>query len=141
MTNEPATNEPATNEPATNEPATGQSSANQPSAMRLTNEYATVSVELDHEAAGPRLRITDLASNVFVCLDPLELQSLAWTRHVDFTPIMDPAYREAILDAGSAEAVPSEHAASADDPRAPWHAEMGIGEDRRTFSWEADDGV
>ena len=119
-----------------NEPET-----NQPSAIRLTNEYATVSVELDHEAAGPRLRITDLASNVFVCLDPLELQSLAWTRHVDFTPIMDPAYREAILDAGDAGVVFSEVLANADGPTAPWHEEMRIGEDRRTFSWEADDGI
>jgi hypothetical protein len=129
------------NEPETNQPSTSQPATKQPSAIRLTNEYATVSVELDHEAAGPRLRITDLASNVFVCLDPLELQSLAWTRHVDFTPIMDPAYREAILDAGDAGVVFSEVLARADGPTAPWHEEMRIGEDRRTFSWEADDGI
>lgn len=65
--------------------------------LRLSNEYAAVQVELDYEAAGPRLRITDLHSNVFMCLDPLELAALAWARHADLSEIVSPATREALL--------------------------------------------
>lgn len=63
----------------------------------LTNEFATVVVELDSAGAGPRLKITDTASQVFTCLDPFELQSLAWTRHLDLTALMDPGHRERLL--------------------------------------------
>lgn len=66
--------------------------------IQLSNEYASVQVELDEQAAGPRLRITDTSSGVFVCLDPFELQALAWVRHEDLAGIVSPAHREAVLD-------------------------------------------
>ena len=69
-----------------------------PDPIRLANEFASVRVELDTDAAGPRLRITDLATGVFSCLDPFELQSLAWARHADLAMLLDPAHREAVLD-------------------------------------------
>ena len=47
-------------------------------------------VELDVDASGPRLRITDLATGVFSCLDPFELQSLAWARHADLAAVVEP---------------------------------------------------
>jgi hypothetical protein len=69
-----------------------------PGPIRLANEFASVKVELDVDASGPRLRITDLATGVFACLDPFELQSLAWARHADLAALLSPAHREAVLD-------------------------------------------
>ena len=69
-----------------------------PGPIRLANEFASVKVELDVDASGPRLRITDLATGVFSCLDPFELQSLASAGTRTSPLLCSPAHREAVLD-------------------------------------------
>ena len=61
-------------------------------------EYATVRVEIDSNARGPRLRITDMSTGVCSFLDPLELESIAWVRHKDLEKIVEPSYRESVID-------------------------------------------
>lgn len=48
---------------------------------RLTSEFARVSVAFDVDGNGDRLRITDISSGREIYLDPLELASLARSRH------------------------------------------------------------
>lgn len=50
-------------------------------AWTLRSEFATAVVTLDQEANGPRLRVTDASSGAEIHLDPLELVSLARSRH------------------------------------------------------------
>ena len=47
----------------------------------LTSEFASVAVELDTDANGPRLRIENQQNRRVVYLDPLELASLTWLTH------------------------------------------------------------
>ena len=47
----------------------------------LRSEFATAVVTLDRHANGPRLRVTDASSGAEIHLDPLELVSLARSRH------------------------------------------------------------
>lgn len=61
--------------------------------LELRNEFAYVSVELDEGANGPRLKISDLRTGRVGYLDPLELESLAWSTHEDLEMILDPSYR------------------------------------------------
>ena len=49
-----------------------------PRAMELRNEFAGVRVELDHEANGARLKVTDLETGLTTFLDPFALQALTW---------------------------------------------------------------
>jgi hypothetical protein len=42
----------------------------------VANEFARVSVTVDHRANGPRLLVTDLETGRDICLDPLELEGL-----------------------------------------------------------------
>lgn len=63
------------------------------SKFELRNEFAYVSVELDESSNGPRLKITDLRTGQVAYLDPLELESLAWSTHQDLAPLLDPSYR------------------------------------------------
>ncbi|HKV53645.1 MAG TPA: hypothetical protein VJN94_03290 [Candidatus Binataceae bacterium] len=58
--------------------------------MRLTSEFAAVEVDRDESGNGPRLMIRDLRSGQEVYLDPLELAALAWTRHEELLPLLDP---------------------------------------------------
>ena len=58
--------------------------------MVLTSEFAAVEIERDDAGNGPRLRIRDLRTGKTVCLDPLELASLAWVRHEELLPFLDP---------------------------------------------------
>ena len=60
--------------------------------MELHNEFAHVRVEVDTTANGPRLMIQDVKTGVATYLDPLELESLAWMRHADLVPLLDPAF-------------------------------------------------
>jgi hypothetical protein len=62
--------------------------------MRLSSEFAAVEVECDLSGNGPRLMIHDLQSGQRVFLDPLELAALAWTRHEELMPFLDPARRD-----------------------------------------------
>lgn len=59
--------------------------------IQLTSEFATVEVALDDSGNGPRLRIRDLRSGQSVALDPLELAALAWSRHDELRPFLDPS--------------------------------------------------
>ena len=59
--------------------------------MVLTSEFAAVEVERDDSGNGPRLMIRDLRSGTCVFLDPLGLAALAWLRHEDLLPFLDPA--------------------------------------------------
>ena len=59
--------------------------------MRLINEFAAVEVERDDRGNGPRLMIRDARSGKSIYLDPLELWALAWARHDDLLPLLDPS--------------------------------------------------
>jgi hypothetical protein len=56
----------------------------------LRNEFATVSVEKDEGANGPRLRIRDLENNHEIYLDLLEVESLTRLSHEDFVRLVTP---------------------------------------------------
>lgn len=58
--------------------------------IQLNNEFAAVEIDRDDNGNGPRLMIRDLRSGRCVFLDPLELAALAWTRHDDLLPFLDP---------------------------------------------------
>lgn len=58
--------------------------------MELKSEFAQVRVEVDLNANGPRLMVLDLRTGMTNYLDPLELESLAWARHEDLAPLLDP---------------------------------------------------
>jgi hypothetical protein len=59
--------------------------------VELKSEFAVVEVELDVSANGPRLKILDKRTGRTTYLDPLELESLAWARHQDLAPLVDPS--------------------------------------------------
>ena len=59
--------------------------------LELTSEFASVSVELDLSANGPRLRIENQQNRRVVYLDPLELASLTWLDHDSLGPFLDPS--------------------------------------------------
>lgn len=59
--------------------------------MDLKSEFAQVRVELDTTANGPRLMIRDMRTGMTNYFDPLELESLAWARHEDLAPLLDPS--------------------------------------------------
>jgi hypothetical protein len=87
----------------------------EPVTIVLQNEFATVRLVIDGLANGPRLLIIDPASGRHIALDPLELQSLAWSRHEHLEEFMRPAFKEQYLDrikggADSAtDSTPEEH--------------------------------
>lgn len=62
-----------------------------PGRLRLSSEFATVSVEVDHHANGPRLRIENCQNRRVVYLDPLEVASLTWLTHEHLGPFLDPS--------------------------------------------------
>jgi hypothetical protein len=59
--------------------------------LELANEFASVTVELDLSANGPRLRIENQQNRRVVYLDPLELASLTWLNHDSLGPFLDPS--------------------------------------------------
>jgi hypothetical protein len=59
--------------------------------LRLASEFASVEVARDDGANGPRLMIRDARNGRCVFLDPLELAALAWIRHEDLMPFLDPS--------------------------------------------------
>lgn len=59
--------------------------------MRLNSEFAAVEIERDDTGNGPRLLIRDARSGQCIYLDPLELAALAWARHEDLMPLIDPS--------------------------------------------------
>jgi hypothetical protein len=61
--------------------------------MSLKSEFAHMQVSVNRSANGPRLEIQDLRTGQTFYLDPLELESLAWSRHEDLAVLLDPSYR------------------------------------------------
>jgi len=59
--------------------------------LRLISEFAVVEIERDDNGNGPRLLIRDARTGQCIYLDPLELAALAWARHEDLLPLMDPS--------------------------------------------------
>lgn len=59
--------------------------------LHLTSEFASVTIELDTSANGPRLRIENQQNRRVVYLDPLELASLTWLDHDSLGPFLDPS--------------------------------------------------
>lgn len=59
----------------------------------IRNEFAYVSVELDTESNGQLLKICDLRTGKVGYLDPLELETLAWSCHEDLAPLLNPSHR------------------------------------------------
>ncbi|MGH3756731.1 hypothetical protein [Actinophytocola sp.] len=61
-----------------------------PPSMVLHNEFATVTLSVDSDANGPRLKIVDQRSGQVGFLDPLELESLVWARRNQLEALLDP---------------------------------------------------
>ena len=59
--------------------------------MKLHSEFASVEIDRDDSGNGPRLLIRDARSGKTIFLAPLELASLAWARHEELLPFLDPA--------------------------------------------------
>ena len=62
--------------------------------MTISSEFASVEIALDDRGNGPRLMIRDARNGRCVFLDPLELATLAWVRHEELLPFLDPARLE-----------------------------------------------
>ena len=58
--------------------------------MILNSEFASVEIDRDDSGNGPRLLIRDARSGKTIFLDPLELAPLAWARHEELLPFLDP---------------------------------------------------
>ncbi len=58
--------------------------------IRLISEFAAVEIARDDQGNGPRLRIRDLQTDQEIYLDPLELAALAWSRHEELLPLLNP---------------------------------------------------
>jgi hypothetical protein len=59
--------------------------------LALASEFASVVVEVDASANGPRLRIENVQNGRVVYLDPLEVASLTWLTHERLGPFLDPS--------------------------------------------------
>jgi hypothetical protein len=59
--------------------------------LSLSSEFGSVTVEVDHQANGPRLRIENVQNGRVVYLDPLEVASLTWLTHDRLGPFLDPS--------------------------------------------------
>lgn len=58
--------------------------------LELTSEFAAVSVELDLNGNGPRLKLVDRRSGRTAFLDPLTVESIAWATPDQLGTILDP---------------------------------------------------
>lgn len=67
-----------------------QASTGNGGGLRLDNEFASVSIQVDSSANGPRLKVVDRHSGHCSYLDPLELQALVHARHEDLAFLLDP---------------------------------------------------
>lgn len=60
--------------------------------MELSNEFASVTVELVQTRNGERLRISSPRLGREILLDPVELESLTWQDHELFTTFLRHPY-------------------------------------------------
>ncbi|WP_067850679.1 hypothetical protein [Mycolicibacterium wolinskyi] len=64
----------------------------------LRSEFAYVQVRLRDPGGRPRLVVEDLRTGQAIELDAIELESLAWARHDDLAPLLDPSQTRWIPD-------------------------------------------
>jgi len=57
----------------------------------VASEFAQVSVTIDVEANGPRLRLEDLRTGRVRFLDALELETIVWLPDERLTALLDPS--------------------------------------------------
>lgn len=57
----------------------------------VANEFATVSVSVDHHGNGTRLRLEDLRTGTVRHLDALELESIVWAPESWMRALLDPS--------------------------------------------------
>ncbi|NEN77618.1 hypothetical protein G3T38_04930 [Nocardioides zeae] len=57
----------------------------------VESEFASVSVDLDHEGNSVRLRIEDLRTGRVRHLDALELEAVVWLPEGHLTQLLDPS--------------------------------------------------
>lgn len=57
----------------------------------VASEFAEVSVTVDVEANGPRLRLEDLRTGRVRYLDALELETIVWLPDERLTALLDPS--------------------------------------------------
>jgi len=57
----------------------------------VANEFAQVSVTVDLDANGPRLRLEDLRTGRVRFLDALELETIVWLPDERLTALLDPS--------------------------------------------------
>lgn len=62
----------------------------------VDSEFASVRIELDDTANGPRIRVTDRRSGVGRHLDPLVVEGLAWASDEALVAFVDPSKRWAL---------------------------------------------
>ena len=88
--------------------------------IKLSNEFAAVEIASDENGNGPRLLIRDLQTGQEIYLDPLEMAALAWTRHEDLSPLLDPGRlaQRTEYDSNELDSRPEEQAAK---PSRPYH--------------------
>lgn len=60
--------------------------------VELVSEFAAVSLVVDRDGNGPRLRIEDLKTGQVGFLDPLELETLAWLPEGALQRFLDPSF-------------------------------------------------
>jgi hypothetical protein len=58
----------------------------------VSSEFASVSLSIDYDGNGPRLRIEDLKTGQIGFLDPLELETLAWLPEGGLHMMLDPSF-------------------------------------------------
>ena len=59
----------------------------------MHNEFAAVSVSVDHTGNGPRLRLEDHRGERVRFLDPLEVEGLVWAADELLLRLLDPSER------------------------------------------------
>lgn len=58
----------------------------------VESEFASVSLRVDHDGNGPRLRVEDLRTGQVGFLDALELETLAWLPEGALHRFLDPSF-------------------------------------------------
>jgi hypothetical protein len=58
----------------------------------VSSEFADVSLSIDHDGNGPRLRIEDQRTGQVGFLDALELETLAWLPEGALHKFLDPSF-------------------------------------------------
>lgn len=62
-------------------------------AFDVDTEFASVRIELDGSANGPRIRVWDRRSGANRYLDPLVIEGLAWAADDELIALVDPSKR------------------------------------------------